>query len=151
MNSFNSAFDKLFTLVSSNDTSPDDAPWFYKELNKLINDYGNDVAIQFAQSEKWPEYTFELLVKSGLREIPKEMLLPYLKTDNEDNLYATAFALAACGYDEGFDVLRAFANQTHPLMKNIHPTLDILPDLSFIKDARVAEIKTLCQLNLEIN
>lgn len=145
MNNFNSAFDKLFEWVSSYNTSPDNEPWFYQELNKLINDYGDDVAIQFAQSEKCPEYTFELIVKSGLRDIPKEILLPYLKTDNEDNMYCTAFALAACGYDEGFDVLRAFANKTHPLIENIDPAFDILPDLSYIKDSRANEIKILCQ------
>ena len=60
-------------------------------------------------------------------------------------MYCTAFALAACGYDEGFEVLKAFANQTHPLNKNIHPAGDILPDLSYLKDSRVDEIKILCQ------
>ena len=72
MNNFNNAFDKLFKWVSSYASSPDDEPWFQEELNKLINDYGSDVAIQFAQNEEWPEYTFELLTKSGLRDIPKE-------------------------------------------------------------------------------
>ncbi len=145
LDKFKSVYDKLFKLVSSHDTSPDDEPWFFEELNKLINDYGNEVAIQFAQNEKWPEYTLELLVKSGLREIPKDILLPYLETNNEDNMYCTAFCLAACGYQEGFDVLKSFVNQTHPLSKNTHPGVDILPDLSFIKDSRVDEIKMLCR------
>lgn len=142
---FSKKFNKLFKLVASHDTSPDDEPWFFKEVNKLITEHGNDVAIQFAQSEKWPEYTFELLVKSGLREIPKETLLPYLQTDNEDNMYCTAFTLAACGYQEGFDILKAFANQSHPLSKNTHPVADILPDLEYIEDERTKEIKDLCE------
>ena len=40
---------------------------FFEAVNKLITQHGNDVVIEFAQNEKWPEYTFELLVKSGLR------------------------------------------------------------------------------------
>lgn len=145
VNNFKIAYDKLFKLVASRDTSPDDEPWFFEEVNKLINEHGNDVAIHFAQSEKWPEYTFELLVKSGLREIPEETLLPYLQTNNEDNMYCTAFALAACGYQEGFDILKAFANQTHPLSKSTHPVDDILPDLEYIVDERTKEIKTICE------
>ncbi|MDC7997985.1 hypothetical protein [Gilvibacter sediminis] len=145
MNDFNTAFDKLFRMVSVYDTSPDDEPWFFEKVNKLINEHGNEVAIEFAQNEKWPEYTFELLVKSGLREIPKEVLLPYLATDNEDNMYCTAFALAACGYEEGFEILSAFADGSHPLAKTIHPGVDILPDLSYIEDARVDAIKRLCR------
>lgn len=145
MTNFKNAFDKLFKQVSSYGTSPDDEPWFYEELNKLIDNYGREIAIEFAQNEKCPEYTFELLTKSGLREIPKEILLPYLRTDNADNMYCTAFALAACGYDEGFNILKSFASQTHPLSKSIHPTEDILPDLSFINDSRVNEIKKFCQ------
>lgn len=143
---FKEKYDKLFKLVASLDTSPDDEPWFFKEVQQLIEIYGNEVAIQFAQSENWPEYTFELLIKSGLREIKKEVLLPYLKTNNEDNTYCIAFSLAACGYQEGFDVLEQFAIQKHPLSKNTHPIADILPDLEFIKDDRVEEIKALCKI-----
>ena len=51
---------------------------FFEAVNKLITQYGNVVVIEFAKNEKWSEYTFELLVKSGLRQIPKETLLPYL-------------------------------------------------------------------------
>jgi hypothetical protein len=142
---FKEKYDKLFKLVASHDTSPEDEPWFFKEVQKLLKTYGDEIAIQFAKSENWPEYTFELLVKSGLKEIPKDILLPYLQTDNEDNFYCIAFSLAACGYQEGFDLLKQFVNQTHPLSKNIHPITDILPDLNYIEDARIEEIKQLCK------
>ena len=142
---FKEKYNKLFKVVAAHDTSPDDEPWFFIEVKKLIKKYGNEIAITFAQKEQWPEYTFELLVKSGLREISKEILLPYLQTNNEDNLYCAAFSLAACGYQEGFDILKEFANKTHLLSKYIHPNADILPDLSFIKDDRVLEIVTICK------
>ncbi len=145
LNQFTEAYDHLFKLVSSHDTTPDDEPWFFEEVQKLIESYGTEIAIEFAQKEPWPEYTFELLVKSGLREIPKEILLPYLQTENEDNMYCTAFALASCGYQEGFDILKAFANQSHPLSKNTHPIADILPDLNYIQDERTKDIKDLCE------
>lgn len=145
INSFAKEFDNLFKFVASHDTSPDDEPWFFKEVKQLINQHGNEVAIAFAQKESWPEYKFELLVKSGLRGIKKEILLPYLNTENEDNVYCTAFCLAGCGYQEGFDILKAFANQTHPLSKNTHPIADILPDLEYITDERTKEINSLCE------
>ena len=146
LSEFKQKYDKLFKLVASFDTSPDDEPWFFKEVQQLIETYGNEVAIQFAQKENWPEYTFELLVKSGLRYIPKDILLPYLQTNNVDNMYCTAFCLAACEYQEGFEVLKQFAIKKHPLSKNIHPIVDILPDLEYIKDDRVEEIKALCKI-----
>ena len=143
---FKEKYDKLFKLVASHDASPDDKPWFFLEVKKIIDRYGNEVAIQFAINESWSEYTFELLDKAGLREIPKEILIPYLQTSNEDNLYCIAFSLAACGYQEGFDLLKQFVNQTHPLSKHIHPIADILPDLNYIQDARIEEIKQLCKI-----
>ena len=148
MSQFKEEYNKLFKLVASHDTSPDNEPWFYLEVKNLIDKYGKKAAIQFALNESWSEYTFELLVKAGLREIPKEILLPYLQTDNEDNMYCTAFSLAACGYQEGFKLLKQFADKTHKLSKNIHPKIDILPDLEFINDDRILEIKNICNLEL---
>ena len=140
---FKIAYDKLYWLLY--DFTPDDEPWFFPAVGKLIEKYGEQVAIAFAQKEAWPEYTFELLVKSGFRNIPKHILLPYLHTRNDDNIYCTAFCLAACGYQDVFDILLEFANQTHPLSKNRDPKIEILPDLEFIEDKRIHSIKKLCQ------
>ena len=141
--SFAEEYDKLRDALY--DFIPDDEPWFFPAVGELIEAYDKSIIIEFAQNDHWPEYTFELLVKSGLREIDKEVLLPYLNTHSDDNLYCTAFCLSACGYQEGFDILTQFADKSHKLSKHFHPPTDILPDLDFINDKRVEPIKDICK------
>jgi len=37
-----------------------------------------------------------------------------------------------------------FATSTHPLSKNIDPTTDVLPDLSFVEDPRGRKLELIC-------
>ncbi|SDS52287.1 hypothetical protein SAMN05216503_3333 [Polaribacter sp. KT25b] len=143
VNSFTDEYNKLYKQLYDN--IPDEESWFFPALKELIEKYDKQTAIIFATQQPWPEYTFELLVKAGLTDIDKEILIPYLKTKNEDNCYCIAFCLAACGYQEGFVVLKQFAKQTHLLSKHTHPFVDILPDLIFIKDDRISEISIICK------
>ena len=143
--SFAVEFEKLEKALHG--FTPDDEPWYFPAVSKLMEDYSQQTIIRFAQGRAWPEYTFEILVKSGLRGIDKKVLLPYLDTDNDDNLYCTAFCLAACGFQDGFDILTQFANKTHPLSNNLDPFTEILPDLKFIDDPRVDPIRELCILS----
>ncbi|WP_370477067.1 hypothetical protein [Tamlana flava] len=121
--------------------SPEDVDWFLPNVFKLIQQYGSKIAIEFASKDINPIYTLELLIKAGLRDVDKTILLPYTKNKNEDTVYGAALCLAMCDYKEGFDILEQFARGTHPLQKHIHPKADILPDLKFIDDERAEILK----------
>ena len=142
---FTRAYDELYRHVVALDGIPEDEPWFLPALGALIQKYGSETAIAFAQTQAWPEFTFELLVKAGLRGIDKDLLLQYTNTLSEDGIYCAAFCLAACGYDEGFEILTTFANRTHPLSKDIGPPTDILPDVRFLEGENAKKLEHLCK------
>ena len=142
---FTSAYDKLYRQVTILDAIPEDELWFMSALGELIQTYGSETAIRFAQTQEWPEFTFELLVKAGLRGIDKDLLLPYTESMSEDGIYCTAFCLAACGYDEGFEILTEFATRTHPLSKDIDPVTDMLPDVRFLEGEKAKALEHLCK------
>lgn len=136
---FKNEYDKLFKSLHG--FNPEDEGWFFPGLLKLINEYGADTACEFAKNDVSPVYTTELLIKAGLRGVDKELLMKYTKQDNEDDVYGAALSLAICGYDEGFELLSQFADETHRLSKNIHPLVDMIPDLVFVKDKRAIELE----------
>lgn len=123
---------------------PEDEPWFLPQLNRLIQKYGEDTAVNYALASNWPIYHLELFIKSGLRKLKKSILAEYTTSPNEDDIYSAALCLAVCGHDEGFEILEQFATYTHKLSKHIDPFTDLLPDLKFIEDPRAKHLKELC-------
>ncbi|MEZ5007615.1 MAG: hypothetical protein R2753_05615 [Chitinophagales bacterium] len=136
---FEKEYDALYK--SLNGFNPEDEDWFLPELLKLINKYGANTACEFAKNNASAIYVTELLIKAGLRDVDKTLLLEYTKGDNEDDVYGAALSLAICGYAEGFELLNQFADGSHRLSKNIHPIADIIPDLAFINDERAVRLE----------
>lgn len=140
---FTEEYDKLYKKLY--EFNPEDEPWFLPALSELIQKHGSETAIAFAKTQDWPEFTFELLVKAGLRGIDKNLLLKYTDSVSEDGIYCVGFCLAVCGYEEGFEILTEFANRSHPLSKDIDPLTDILPDVRFLKGEKAKALEHLCK------
>lgn len=136
---FAEAYNRLFQSLHG--FNPEDEAWFMKGVRALIKEHGTEVAIEFAKNDSNAVYTTEILAKAGLRGVDKSLLIDYTLGNNEDDVYGAALCLAICGHDEGFELLSAFARQTHRLSANIHPVADMLPDLKFIEDPMVLELE----------
>ncbi|GEM_PF-5409982 len=125
--------------------NPEDCDWFMEGLHKLSQAYASPIICDFAFQEPEPLYCLELFAKSGFKDLPINYLLEALKSKDEDQVYSAALSLALLDQEEGIQVLKLFAEERHPLQKNIHPKADLVADLKFLDpsiQARVLNSKT---------
>ena len=133
--------ERLWESVSYDFFDPEEEEWFFPNLSVIIKKYGEDLVIEYVRVRKPSLYYVELMVKAGLKNVDRKTLLEYTESKNEDDVFAVALCLSMCGHKEGFDLLHQFAEGTHPLLKNIHPVFDIIPELKFIEDPRAKELE----------
>lgn len=116
--------------------------WFYPELKKLVNRYDERLVVKYAtEYDKYPLGVIEHLIKVGIRSFDKDYLLQFTLGEEELEVYDGAYFLALCGYDEGYEMLHAFAMGTHPLCTGyISPITDMIEDLAYADDERATKL-----------
>ena len=138
---FEQEFEHL--MIGVQDTYPEATDWFFPSLAELIQTNDKRTICDFARTQSSPAYVSNLLIKAGFREIETDLLLEYLKEQDEDEVYDAAVSLAIYGDERGFEVLKEYAAGTHPLLKYMSPQMDIPEDLVFLKTEWAAEIEAL--------
>lgn len=145
--SFAQEYDDLEYSMLMQDGAADMDGWFYPELRKLVGRYDDKLIVEYAtQHHQYPLGCIEYLIKAGVTSFDKEYLFQFTLGDEELEVYDGAYFLALCGYDEGYEILSAFAMQTHPLYTGyISPITDMIEDLAYADDVRatrlIADIK----------
>lgn len=138
----NNDFEKQLNELILHSTYGYEDEWLITHIKKLIDSSGPKRALEYAHSSFATIYEISLLVKGGLQGVDMKLLLNYLNSENEDNRYDAAIALAIYNHPKGIETIKTFINNTQK-SQAYEPKLDILPDLKFIRNSEGRALENL--------